>query len=183
MKKKTKKRRPEYAALNPRYISKIKQEYLDIDYTQQLNDKEKKWLNDFMAEHLNAEVPAQRDAKKSRFHKSKKKVKQVTDANNARNRDSFSQTRAQGRLMYLSNESMSKHFDSKVGNIANETEDNLIGIMDNVAGKLENEVKSEIESRLVILEKMLKGEIQTKMSSTDIKLEMNKLRNELTLLF
>lgn len=87
MAKKTRRSKVKNAALVKKYNSKIRQEYLDQDYLDQLNPEELKWLNDFMAEYNNASVGKQKDkGKNNRFHKSKKLVKDCTDRNNARNR-------------------------------------------------------------------------------------------------
>ena len=127
--------------LKTRKISKVKQEYLDIDYLSKLSPKDQLWLADFMAETLNAEVKS-KTRKQNRFHKSKESVKDVYDKNNARQRDSFGQMRAQGRLMYLSNENMSEYFDTEKTNLQNDQENAMVDLIDQKRA-LEKESKSE----------------------------------------
>lgn len=179
-KKSAKKRRPENASLIPRYISKIKQEYLDYDYLSQLNDKEKKWLADFTAEWLNAEVPSQKNAKQSKFAKSKKQVKKITDMNNQRQRCATSQMRAQGRLMYLSNENMSDIFDSKKNNKFNETENNLVKLIDIEKNKTDLDLINELSDRKSVLKKMICGEITTRIDISSLIIELEQVELELT---
>jgi hypothetical protein len=69
--------------LEKRFFSKAKQEYHDIDYVDQLSDKEKRWLNSFLEESLGARL----NHPFKKIHKSKKDRKQIFSANNARNRD------------------------------------------------------------------------------------------------
>ena len=94
-----------------------------------------------MAETLNAEVKS-KTRKQNRFHKSKESVKDVYDKNNARQRDSFGQMRAQGRLMYLSNENMSEYFDTEKTNLQNDQENAMVDLIDQKRA-LEKESKSE----------------------------------------
>ena len=94
-----------------------------------------------MAETLNAEVKS-KTRKHNRLHKSKESVKDVYDKNNARQRDSFGQMRAQGRLMYLSNENMSEYFDTEKTNLQNDQENAMVDLIDQKRA-LEKESKSE----------------------------------------
>ena len=98
-------------------FSRIKQEYFDQDYIDQLNDKEKAWLSKFNDEWLGA------NTKDAKFHKSKKAKKRCNDQNNARNRDIYSQARALGRLQYAGDTTL------KEENTA-EYEDELIDYID-----------------------------------------------------
>lgn len=84
-----------YVGLDGRKFSKIKQEYHDLDYVDQLTDAEKDWMSRFMEEYLGARVKH----KGKKIHKglnSKAGRKKLFDANNARNRDMYSLARATG---------------------------------------------------------------------------------------
>lgn len=81
--------------LNKRYFSKIKQEYHDIDYVHKLDDKQKKWLSEFMQEDLGANL---RHSGRKKY-KTKQDKKDVFDRNNARNRDIYSLAKATGRTV------------------------------------------------------------------------------------
>lgn len=83
--------------LDGRKFSKIKQEYHDLDYIDQLSPEEKNWMSRFMEEYLGARV--KHSGKK--VHKdlrTKAGRKRLYDANNARNRDMYSLARATGLL-------------------------------------------------------------------------------------
>jgi len=99
--KKTKRESSKLPGLEKRLFSKVKQEYFDIDYADQLTDKEKMWLSQFQDEFLGANLQESKNKKygrKTNLHKSKKHRKSVFDANNARNRDVYSKSRAMGVL-------------------------------------------------------------------------------------
>lgn len=95
-KKNVKYRKKPNVGLDKTYFSKVKQEFHDIDYTKELNDKQKAFLSTFMEEELGARL----NHKGRILNKSKKQRKRVFDANNARQRDVYSQLRAQGRLFF-----------------------------------------------------------------------------------
>lgn len=98
-----------YPGLNPRYNSKIRQEYIDYDYIDKLSDKEKDLLNRFTEEHYGANF--KHEGKK--LFTSKKQRKICTDGNNARNRCSFGNTRAKTGLLYYDSENMSDLIESQ----------------------------------------------------------------------
>lgn len=85
-KKETKRSKEKYPALKPKVNSRVRQEYNDYDYIDQLSDEEKQWLNDFTEEYSNAAVGKQSEADKNRFHNTPELVKDCTDRNNSRNR-------------------------------------------------------------------------------------------------
>jgi len=100
-KKTTKRDKAKFPGLEKNLFSKIKQEYFEIDYANKLSDKDKAWLAQFQDEFLGANLNENKNKKynrKSNLHKSKKHRKSVFDANNARNRDIFSRSRAMGVL-------------------------------------------------------------------------------------
>ena len=90
--KKTKKRsrrdNVKNPALDPVYNTKIRREFIDIDYVDQLSEEEKQWLNKFMEEYNNASL----DYKnlENNLHNTPELKKDCTDRNNARNRCIYS---------------------------------------------------------------------------------------------
>ncbi len=65
--------------------TKVRQVFMDIDYIDQLNEKEQAWLNKFLKEELNASL-SKRDKRRRDFNKTIKDRKRVFNNNNARNR-------------------------------------------------------------------------------------------------
>lgn len=72
-KRKTRRSAAKYPALNPRFYSRLKREFYDIDYIEKLSEQEKEWLNAFLEVELNAS-----------FTNSEKKVVRNTKANRKR---------------------------------------------------------------------------------------------------
>jgi hypothetical protein len=99
-KKKTKKKRVtkrsqvKYPGLTPRFFSRIKQEYHDYDYINQLSEKEKQWLNDFTEEDLGARL----NHKGKKINRTKERKRGCYNRNNARNRDIYAISKATGTL-------------------------------------------------------------------------------------
>lgn len=85
--KKGKKRRDQTpnAALQKSYTPRVRQEYLDYDYLDQLNAEELAWLNKFTEEYLNASF--KRDGTDIQSYE--KYGKDSNDRNNSRNRDLY----------------------------------------------------------------------------------------------
>lgn len=81
-KKTTKRSKAKYPALIPGLNSRIRQEYNDYDYLDQLNEEEKTWLNKFTEEYTNASF--KNDG--TDLHKTDAERKDSYDRNNARNR-------------------------------------------------------------------------------------------------
>lgn len=96
-KKRKQKERSKFPGLNKRVNSKTRHEYIDFDYIDQLNDKEKQWLSNFMEEYMsgNFNHPGRI------FHKSHKSKKECYHRNNARNRDVVAVQKATGRLRHV----------------------------------------------------------------------------------
>lgn len=91
-----------HASLNPKYNHRIRQEYIDQDYIDQLDDTVKncklpngemvtelEYLSSFMEEWNNASVGKQSEAENNRFHRTAQEVKDCTDRNNHRNGDMY----------------------------------------------------------------------------------------------
>lgn len=91
-KKKTKRSKHKYPGLVKGCYSKIKQEFFDIDYVNQLSEEEKQWLNDFMNGDLGANTKD--NPVFEEYHQKQKCWKK----NNDRNNDVYSIMRATGRL-------------------------------------------------------------------------------------
>ena len=124
-KRKKKRETKKYPALEKNLYSKIKQEYFDIDYVDQLNEKEKAWLNTFMDEHLNARM----NHKGQKLHESKEKQRDIFHRNNARNRDLLSLAKATGTL---DPEEVISYAENNENKGINETEDAIIEYIDNL---------------------------------------------------
>lgn len=96
-KKKTARSQVKYPGLKKQYNSKLKQEYLDFDYIDKLNDYEKQWLSDWSDEHYGAKLDY-KNLENNRFHKTPEDKKACTDRNNARNRCQYGIARAGGKI-------------------------------------------------------------------------------------
>lgn len=96
-KKPTRRGTAKFPALQPQLNLKRRYDLIDYDYVDKLSEKDKKWLNDFTEEWVNAKT------KDARFHKSKKAKKLCNDANNARNRCIWTMAKASGRNVNLDN--------------------------------------------------------------------------------
>lgn len=96
-KKKPKRSKMRYPALNRNYNLKTRTDLIDYDYIDKLNDKEKEFLNSFTEEYTNANLT--HHGKK--LHKKKKDKKICYDNNNARNRCEYTKAKAQNKLTTL----------------------------------------------------------------------------------
>jgi hypothetical protein len=89
-KKKSRRSRSKHPALNPRFAPKVRKDYLDFDYLNQLSPEEKDWLNKFVDEELHASFKNdERDLNKTQEEK-----RRVYSNNNSRNRDLYGVTKA-----------------------------------------------------------------------------------------
>jgi hypothetical protein len=95
-KKKTKRSKQRYPGLVKGCYSKIKQEFFDIDYVNELSEEEKQWLNDFMNGDLGA------NTKDNPIFEEYKEKQKCWKKNNDRNNDVYSVMRATGRLSEIS---------------------------------------------------------------------------------
>lgn len=86
------------SGLKKQYFSRIKQEYHDIDYADQLNEKDKAWLSAFMDEDLGANFT--HEGKK--VYKKKRDINASYGRNNARNRDQYANSKAAGKTVDIS---------------------------------------------------------------------------------
>lgn len=99
---------------------------LDYDYIDKLSDKEKKFLNKFTEEYVNASL----DVKKKwrNLHKTKESIRDCFNRNNARNRDVLTQQKAMGKHTYL--EDITDVGKSEFEMIEDKLDMELLGITD-----------------------------------------------------
>lgn len=114
--------------------SRVRQEYMDYDYIDELSEEEKQFLDDFNKEYYCASVGKQADeGKNNRFIKGKEDVKDRTDQNNKRNNDMYGNVRnkvgATKLLNYNDSLNVVESFLSKEVN-SNALEDALIDYID-----------------------------------------------------
>lgn len=141
-KKSTRRSKIKQASLKPRFNSRIRQEYIDIDYIDDLDDTEanvklpsgemvteREYMHRFMREWNNASVPKQSEPNKADLHRSKEEIKDCTDRNNRRNNDLYGQMKAQGKMMKQDLFQITNVIDDMESFNRNETEDTLIEIL------------------------------------------------------
>lgn len=133
-----------HASLKKNYNSKIRQEYVDIDYVDKLDDKvancklpngkmvtQKEYMSLFMNEWNNAEVGSQDNASENLFLTTKELVKETTDRNNKRNNDLWGQSKAMNRGYVILPNELKEYIDKSRGmNGINDIEDALIDLLD-----------------------------------------------------
>lgn len=140
---KRKRSRVENASLIKSYNSMVRQEYIDLDYINKLNSKDKtcklpngsfvtelEYMSIFMAEWNNGEVSKQSEAKKNKFHRTAKEVKDCTDRNNSRNRDSYGITQAKRLLTHSDPAYMNDLIDDNRNINTDNVEDSIIEFLD-----------------------------------------------------
>jgi len=132
-----------HASLEPRYNSRIRQEYIDIDYVDELDDTkrnvklpngemvtEREYMSRFMDEWNNAGVGPQHDPKRNGLHRTVEEIKDCTDRNNKRNNDLQGQMKAQGKMLNHDYYSITNLLEDQDRTNLNEHEDTLIEILD-----------------------------------------------------
>ena len=115
---KNKRKNMPHASLIKRVNSRIRQEYLDMDYLDKLDDTVKnceypdgtpctelEYMSSFMSEWNNASIASGsvkdktgEKAKENKFHRTPEEAKTCTDRNNARNRCMLSNAKAQNMV-------------------------------------------------------------------------------------
>jgi hypothetical protein len=111
--KKPRRNKVKNAALKKQYTPRVRQEYLDYDYLDQLNEEELAWLNKFTEEHLNASF----NHDETDIQSYEKYGKDSNDRNNARNRDLY------GALKNKDNKFQNKkllNYDNIIADVENE---------------------------------------------------------------
>lgn len=93
-------KRDPHAGLNPRMHPMGRREYLDGDYYDKLNDKEKAFMSKFIDEYYGGSLANKDDKVKRRkdLHKTNKLRKECYDRNNARNRDMTIYANIKGKM-------------------------------------------------------------------------------------
>jgi hypothetical protein len=93
-KKKWKRNKVQYPALNPRFNPKIRHESIDADYLDKLSEEELAWYNKFMEEENNASF--KKDG--TDLNDTDKERKRIYAKNNARQRCIYSRAKASSRV-------------------------------------------------------------------------------------
>jgi len=131
------KSKDKYPGLTKNGDIKVRHELYEIDYVHKLNPKEKEWLNNFNLEYISGEFnhPGERLHKERTVHRKVKSTgkyrkfdlgkKEINDANNARNRDAFSITKA-NKILH----GEKKMMNEQEKNVNMKTEDSLIRLLD-----------------------------------------------------
>jgi len=139
-----------HASIEKRYNSRIRQEYIDMDYLDQLDDTiknctmpdgtpctELEYISSFMREWNNAGIvngsvkdKTNTKAKKNKFHRTSTEAKACTDRNNHRNRDMYGIAKAQNMVHRQDYETLQDWLEEKQEISHNYTEDALIDILD-----------------------------------------------------
>lgn len=100
---------------------------MDYDYVNKLTDKEKKFLNKFTEEYVNASLST--DKKWRNLHRTKESIRDCFNRNNARNRDILTRQKAMGKHIYL--EDILELGNDNRESIDNRIDMELLGIIDN----------------------------------------------------
>lgn len=132
--KNNKRQRAKYPALRPELNLKTRYELLDYDYIDKLDDLEKKWLNDFTEEYINASLDSKNPH--NNFHNTEELKKDCYRRNNARNRDILTRAKASGTFVSIDEMRLNK----KAALV--EMEKELLNKIDNDVYYLENSSQS-----------------------------------------
>lgn len=112
--------------MHPEFNLRSRTELLDYDYLNKLGPKEKKFLNKFTEEYVNASLDVSK--KWRNLHKSKELIRDCFNRNNARNRDVLTQQKAMGKHTYL--EDINDVGKSDIQSIEDKIDMELLGITD-----------------------------------------------------
>lgn len=85
-----------YPGLEKKVNTKVRQEYLDQDYVNKLNDKEKEFLSNFNEEYYGGNFKH----KGKKLHRNKESRRKCYNRNNSQNRCGFGTAKAKGGLIY-----------------------------------------------------------------------------------
>jgi hypothetical protein len=131
-----------YPALDPLYNTKLRREYLDIDYLHKLSDEEKEFLNKFMEEWMGGSFKKNENGNYTHenLHRKKKERKECYTRNNARNRCLFGIKKSSGLLTYANNTQLTNRIENSQQPSTNETENQMIEYLDSKSENFENEV-------------------------------------------
>lgn len=134
-----KRQRAKYPALRPELNLKTRYELLDYDYIDKLGDLEKKWLNDFTEEYINASLDSKNP--QNNLHNTEELKKDCYRRNNARNRDILTRAKASGTFVSIDEMRLNK----KAALV--EMEKELLNKIDNDVYYLENSSESSYDDR------------------------------------
>ena len=140
-----------HASLKKRFNSRIRQEYIDMDYIDELDDTIKRnklpdgtmvtdleWAAIFMSEWNNASVSGIKDKtnktakKKNKLHRTASEAKECTDRNNARNRDIYSIAKAQNMVHKQDYETLQDWIEEKQEVNYNHAEETMLDYLEQV---------------------------------------------------
>lgn len=131
-KKKTrsKRSRTKYPSLKKELNLKNRQELIDYDYINKLNDEEKAWLDKFTDEYVNASFTKTKGGAYSskNLHKKASQRREAYQRNNKRNVDTFTATKTTGMLKDA--KSLIATLQDKSVRTASEVEDTIITLLD-----------------------------------------------------
>jgi hypothetical protein len=127
-----KRRNSKYPGLDPKMHPRTRHEYIDIDYAKKLTDEEKAYLSKFMDEYYGATLaPADSPGRwRKDLHRNKKLRKDCTDRNNARNRDTYSRSKARDKVKSITKEKETEIVDSKSTLNPAAHEDAIVALLD-----------------------------------------------------
>jgi hypothetical protein len=131
----SKRSKNKYPNLQKNLNLKRRQELIDFDYIDELNEEEKEWLNKFMGEYMGASFPRQVVKKKdgtvykryspNNLHKREDRL-DIYDRNNARNRDIYSKKLSSGGLNFLEESTLDNIREKDLSADINSFEDAII---------------------------------------------------------
>lgn len=101
--------RLKYPGLKSNTFSRIKQQYHDIDYAEQLSGADARFMSDFMEEWLGARL----NHPGKKFHKSKKDRKRCFDMNNQKQRDIYNYLKIHGTIRDINDRAVLTEIDKK----------------------------------------------------------------------
>lgn len=96
---KGKRSKTKYPGLRPELNLKTRYELIDYDYVHKLSEEEKKWLNKFTEEYVNASLDSVN--LKNNLHNTDELKKDCYRRNNARNRDILTRAKASGNCVNI----------------------------------------------------------------------------------
>lgn len=119
-------------SLNPQYQPRVRKELVDFDYIDKLTPQEKEWLAQFVDESIGASISKTKSGKISagQIHNTQKLAKEAYDANNRRNNDVYSVTKANGLLFDIKHKYDLEETDLHINHTLSE---------DAIIAKIENE--------------------------------------------
>ena len=125
-KKKTKRSQVKHPSLEKHYNSRVRQEYLDADYLDQLSPDELDWYARFMEEENNANF----NHKGETLINDPEKRKEIYNQNNARNRCLYGRAKAHGNMSKYDIKQIQDFIEEKRMPSKNDLEDAMVDYLD-----------------------------------------------------